>query len=43
MNNIHKLKTDFNDFDELLKNPNHVVRQYFTMFLNGDYGQEYFS
>jgi len=43
MENIHKLKTDFNDFDELLKNPNHVVRRYFTMFLNGDYGQEYFN
>ncbi len=35
-----KLTSDFNDFDELLNNPNHVIRRYYSAFLNGDYGIE---
>jgi len=38
-----KLKNDFNDFDELLNNPNHVVRRYFTAFINGDYGETIYN
>jgi len=37
-----KLASDFNDFDELLKNSNHVVRRYFSMYINGDYGEDIF-
>ena len=40
MNNYkQKLTSDFNDFDELLNNPNHVVRRYFSAYINGDYGE----
>jgi hypothetical protein len=40
MNYKQKLTSDFNDFDNLLNNPNHVVRRYYSAYLNGDYGEE---
>ena len=33
-----KLKSDFSDFDNLLNNPNHIVRRYYTAYLDGAYG-----
>mgnify|MGYP003655968534 FL=1 len=38
-----KLTSDFNDFDKLLNNTNHVVRRYFHMYINGDYGEDIFT
>ena len=40
---IQQMKNDFSDIDNILTNDNHLVRQYFTMFLNGDYGVEIFE
>ena len=40
---IEQMKNDFNDIENILTNENHVVRKYFRMFLNGDYGQEIFE
>ena len=37
------IKNDFSDFEEILSNPNHVVRRYYSAFMNGDYGEEYFD
>tara|TARA_R100000329_G_scaffold45428_1_gene42639 strand:- start:177 stop:587 length:411 start_codon:yes stop_codon:yes gene_type:complete len=38
-----KLKSDFSDFDNLLNNPNHVVRRYYTAYLDGAYGEEIYT
>ncbi len=38
-----KLKSDFSDFDNLLNNPNHVVRRYYSAYLYGDYGEEIYT
>ena len=35
-----KLKSDFSDFDNLLSNSNHVVRRYYSAYLDGAYGEE---
>ena len=35
-----KLRSDFSDIENVISNSNHVVRQYYSMFLNGDYGEE---
>tara|TARA_R100000005_G_C4998055_1_gene204765 strand:- start:1243 stop:1614 length:372 start_codon:yes stop_codon:yes gene_type:complete len=40
---IQQMQNDFSDIDNILTNDNHVVRRYFRMFLNGDYGQEIFE
>ena len=39
----NKLNSDFSDFNNILTDHNHVVRQYYTMFLNGDYGQDIYE
>jgi len=35
-----KLKNDFNDFEEIISNDNHIIRVLFRMYLNGDYGRD---
>jgi len=40
---IQQMQNDFSDADNILTNDNHVVRRYFIMFLNGDYGEEIFK
>tara|TARA_Y100001937_G_scaffold79355_1_gene107560 strand:- start:25 stop:378 length:354 start_codon:yes stop_codon:yes gene_type:complete len=37
------MKNDFNDIDNIIKNPNHVVRRYYGAFLDGNYGEELFN
>ena len=43
MKKYNAIKNDFSDFAEIIKNPNHVVRRYYSAFMNGDYGKEYFD
>lgn len=38
-----QMQNDFNDVANILNDSNHVVRRYFQMFLNGDYGEEIFD
>jgi len=37
------IKNDFNDIDNIINNPNHVVRRYYGAFLDGNYGEELFN
>ena len=37
------IKNDFNDIDNIIENPNHVVRRYYGAFLDGNYGEELFN
>ena len=38
-----KINYDFKDIDNLINDNDHIVRRYYQMFLNGDYGQEIFN
>tara|TARA_R100001230_G_C5558827_1_gene84081 strand:+ start:72 stop:428 length:357 start_codon:yes stop_codon:yes gene_type:complete len=38
-----KINYDFKDIDNLINNNDHIVRTYYHMFLNGDYGQDIFN
>ena len=40
---IQQMQNDFSDIDNVLTNDNNLVRQYFKMFLNGNYGEEIFE
>ena len=42
-NTIEVINNDFNDVDNLLANDNHIIRKYYQMYLNGDYGEEVFN
>ena len=37
------IKNDFSDIEELINNPNHIVRRYYTSYLDGNYGQEIYK
>ena len=37
------IKNDFSDIEELITNPNHIVRRYYTSYLDGNYGQEIYK
>tara|TARA_Y100000401_G_C8271021_1_gene198350 strand:- start:251 stop:706 length:456 start_codon:yes stop_codon:yes gene_type:complete len=38
-----KINYDFKDVDNLINDEDHIVRKYYQMFLNGDYGQDIFN
>jgi len=38
-----KINNDFNDIDNLLSDDNHIVRSYYRMYLNGDYGENIYN
>ena len=42
-NTIEVINNDFNDINDLLINDNHIIRKYYQMYLNGDYGEEVFN
>jgi len=42
-NTIEVINNDFNDINDLLINDNHIIRRYYQMYLNGDYGEEVFN
>ena len=33
-----QIQNDFNDIEEMINNPNHIVRRLYTCFLDGSYG-----
>ena len=33
-----QIQNDFNDIEEMISNPNHIVRRLYTCFLDGSYG-----
>ena len=37
------IKNEFNDIDNIINNPNHVVRRYYGAFLDGNYGEEIYN
>lgn len=41
MEAIKKLENDFNDIENIINDCNHVVRQLYRCFVNGDYGHEW--
>ena len=37
------IANDFNDIDNIINNPNHVVRRYYSAFLDGNYGEDIYN
>ncbi len=35
-----QIKNDFNDFDNIINDGNHVVRRYYRAYVDGDYGYD---
>ena len=42
-NKYDTIKNDFSDFEEILSNPDHVVRRHYRCFMDGSYGMEYYN
>tara|TARA_R110000868_G_scaffold209583_1_gene459450 strand:+ start:1421 stop:1759 length:339 start_codon:yes stop_codon:yes gene_type:complete len=43
INTTEAINNDFNDIDNLITNDNHIVRRYYQMYLNGDYGEAIYN
>jgi uncharacterized protein (DUF2267 family) len=43
MQKYQPIANDFDDIDNIINNPNHVVRRYYSAFLDGNYGEEIYK